>query len=225
MSVYPVCSLIKELRKRNKITQASLCENICETSTLSRIETGLLLPSTQLAECLMQRLKAQKYFFIGNSTLGEIDFLKRQTGVLRDLENGEFDSYHAYMEKMTEDKILKLGNYEKQRHLFIEACYHERTGEADVQDYIDALQVTLPLDNVLGRRKNPLYFDQEILILLSIVRTLANDGDPVVAKRICGRVYDFTHDDHYLHPVICHYITCLTYGTPESMIPEFTPRD
>jgi len=223
MSVYPVCSLIRELRKRNKITQASLCYNLCEISTLSRIETGLLLPSTQLAECLMQRLKAQEYFYIGNSTLGEIDFLKRQTKVLREMENDDFESYHAYTRDVPD--CDDLGKYEKQRHLFMVACYNEKTGDGDVDDYIEALQVTLPLDYVLGHGKRPLYFDQELLILLSIVRLFAYDGANAVAKKILGRLYEFTKDDHYLYPVICHYVTCINYGTAEKMIPEIVPRD
>ena len=225
MSVYPVCSLIRELRKRNGLTQAALSDNICEISTLSRIESGLQLPSAQLAGCLMQRLKAQRYFYIGNSTMGEIDFLKRQRLVLKGLENGEFSTYHEYVEDLPRDLGKRLGRYEKQRHLFIEACYRERTGEADVDDFIEALQVTLPLEYVLGHGKKPLYFDQELLILLSIVRHFARDGAKTPAKKICERVYEFTEDDHYLFPVICHYITCLNYGTAEKMIPEIVPRD
>ena len=224
MSVYPVCSLIKELRKRNGISQAVLCENICETSTLSRIETGLTLPSAQIAECLMQRLKAQRYFYIGNSTLGELEFLKRQKKVLKEMENGDFESYHAYMEELADGED-KLGRYERQRHLFIEACFREKTGEAELDDFISALQITLPLDNVLGHRKKMLYFDQELLILLSIVRIFARDGSRTAARRICERIYEFTEDDHYLHPIVCHYITCINYGTYERMIPEIVPRD
>ena len=225
MSVYPVCSLIKEFRKRNGLTQAMLCENICDTSTLSRIETGQTLPTAQIAECLMQRLKAHQYFYIGNSTVEEIDFLKRQTRVLKDLENNDFETYHTYMNNMSDRDESKLGNYERQRHRFIVACYNERTGEVDVEEYINALQVTMPLDYVLSYGRKKLFFDQEILILLCIVRLFARDGDIICAKRICDRLYEFTQDDHYLYPVICHYITCLSHGTVDRMISEIVPRD
>ena len=225
MAVYPVCSLIKELRKRNGLTQADLCWNLCDNTTLSRIETGTLLPSAQLAGCLMQRLKAQQYFYIGNSTIEEIDFLKRQTRVLREMENGDFGAYHDYMELVSGDREDDLGTYEKQRHFFIEACFKERTGDADADDFVDALRVTMPLEHVLGRRKRMLYFDQELLILLNIARLLAREGLCTPAKRICERLYDFTRDDHYLHPVVCHYISCINYGTFDRMLPEIVPRD
>ncbi|MCR4946373.1 MAG: helix-turn-helix domain-containing protein [Lachnospiraceae bacterium] len=225
MSVYPVCSLIKELRKRNGLTQADLSWNLCDCTTLSRIESGLMLPSAQLAGCLMQRLKAQQYFYIGNSTIEEIDFLKQQTRVLKEMENGNFEAYHDYMDQVSEEAEDILGAYEKQRHYFIEACFRERTGNGDSDDFVDALQITMPLEHVLGRRKRMLYFDQELLILLNIARLYAREGMRTTARRICERMYDFTGDDHYLHPVVCHYIICINYGTFDKMMPEIVPKD
>ncbi len=48
--------LIKQTRKRQKLTQEEVCFGICETSTLSRIENNKATPTRGMLNALLQRL-------------------------------------------------------------------------------------------------------------------------------------------------------------------------
>lgn len=48
--------IIKERRKELNITQEELCDGICEPVTISRIENGKQLPSTNHLKAILERL-------------------------------------------------------------------------------------------------------------------------------------------------------------------------
>lgn len=56
MEVYLIGSYLKENRKRLKISQEELCYDLCEVSTLSRIERGLQIPSRNLVGAFFSKM-------------------------------------------------------------------------------------------------------------------------------------------------------------------------
>lgn len=56
METYRIGEIIREERKRKKISQEELCFGICSVTTLSRIENGNQKPSLKVEEALLERL-------------------------------------------------------------------------------------------------------------------------------------------------------------------------
>lgn len=49
-------SLIEDLRKKQNISRKSLCEGLCESSILSKLELGESVPNILLVDRFLQRL-------------------------------------------------------------------------------------------------------------------------------------------------------------------------
>ena len=76
-------TMLKEFRKRNKITQEDLAFGLCAVSNLSRRENGGQIPSRKLAEGLFSRVGAPLPPFaqMKNSNINFIAaFMMRSTG-------------------------------------------------------------------------------------------------------------------------------------------------
>ncbi len=56
METYRIGAIIREERIRKNISQEELCEGICASATLSRIESGAQKPSLKVEEALLERL-------------------------------------------------------------------------------------------------------------------------------------------------------------------------
>ncbi len=56
MEYIDIGNIIKQRRKELHITQEELCEGICEPVTISRIENGKQIPSTNTLKAILERL-------------------------------------------------------------------------------------------------------------------------------------------------------------------------
>lgn len=70
---FHIGQIIKQQRERKHITQAKLCEGICDPSTLSRIENGSYHPGKGLAILLLQRLGIVTAQFYGLHRFDELE--------------------------------------------------------------------------------------------------------------------------------------------------------
>lgn len=101
--------LIHELRIRQKISQQTLCQGLCSTSMLSKIENNKIDPEIILAETLLQRLglSTREFVFFGDDkekTIHELNLKYRYI---------DFESYSKHpdiLEKMkkliTDDNVI-----------------------------------------------------------------------------------------------------------------------
>ncbi len=188
MSHIPFGKLVREIRNRKNISQEELCDGICSVSNLSRIENGLQIPNTITAELIVQRLGHGNIYFLGFSTVEELDFLQTQREVLIDIEHGLLTKYHKYTFSPNDNTM----GFIRQRDRLIEAAVCEASGDISPDGYIRALEVTVALQDVVGHTKRRFFYDQEIILLSAIARSLARNGDFKLSSMIFNLIYDYT---------------------------------
>ena len=76
MPMYNAGQMIRELRRRKKISQEILCEGLCEPPTLSKIECCRQNPTKKLFEALMSRLGSSAIAF--NIPVTTAEFIRGQ---------------------------------------------------------------------------------------------------------------------------------------------------
>ncbi len=64
MEFYNLSIIIKELRKKKYISQSELCQGICSQSQISKIEKGIIYPSSILLYQLSERLGVDQELYI-----------------------------------------------------------------------------------------------------------------------------------------------------------------
>ena len=103
MPNYSIGAFIKHRRNELKISQSELCCGICNVGTLSRIENGELLPKSEIAELILQRLGYSSGAFDGFLT--DKDFTTAQT--IQKAKNltslGKNDEARAVIEELSRD--------------------------------------------------------------------------------------------------------------------------
>lgn len=109
--ILTIGSLIKELRKEQKISQTILCQGLCSKSKLSKIENNTLQPDVFLVEALLQRLGLSErvFTFYGNAMQSRLHNLKFKLVRSRLMPKEEYrellDQFEALLPK--DDLYLK----------------------------------------------------------------------------------------------------------------------
>lgn len=224
MNIIPFGDIVRELRSRNRISQEELSDGICSASNLSRIENGHQVATTITAVLILQRLPGDRAAMLGFSSRSQTRFIRFQREVLSSIEKGSLDSFMEYIKK----PLPKMSPFEQQRDLLIRASAKELAGNGDITDYINALEVTISLDELLAHDKKHLFYEQEIIILLNIIRHLSIRELYESAYILCMHLYDFTKLTSGGHPAfntVLHFTRCVREKNPGKftfiVAPEF----
>ena len=162
--------IIKEFRTRKKLSQEKLAELcLCSVTTISRIETGIQLPSRSLVDMIFQKLG---YTSNANSALTtNVEFqrylIEKQMSTLVSQGNHDIadllNDYNGIAKDMT---VL-----EKQTYLFYSAVYdteHEVSAEKVLAKYNEALNLTFEDYWKIQRSKErDIYLTQNELLIIS----------------------------------------------------------
>ena len=139
--ILTIGSLIKELRKEQKISQTILCQGLCSKSKLSKIENNTLQPDVFLVEALLQRLGLSErvFTFYGNAMQSRLHNLKLKLVRSRLMPKEEYrellDQFEALLPK---DDL-----YLKQLDTFLALDFIESPEEI-ISTLMEALLYTLP---------------------------------------------------------------------------------
>lgn len=166
MGRYRLGDIIRMTRKSLSITQEQLCEGICSTETLSRIENGNQNPSRDVYELIMERMgriRERAY-----SMLSVSDFKILEMKRLFD----EYGKYYDY--NQAEKELLKIkdiiGNSTLDRQWLIRAeslvDYH--LNRINTQEFLDsfekAIRLTIPQYGSISLSNWPLSFNEASLL-------------------------------------------------------------
>lgn len=173
MNTYLIGSIVKEYRIRLNISQEELCNNLCAVSTLSRIESCNQIPRRKLIEALFSRMGINPP--TSGIPMSSADFKR---------ENLEFTIYGLVSRGCFNIKSL-LDEYkdcsdcmdvlEKQFYCFYRALYDDAMNHDSrnaLTCYIDALRLTAKDYRIERLPEGRLFTRIEVLILISISRTL-----------------------------------------------------
>lgn len=184
--------LIKETRKKLKLTQEEVCFGICEPATLSRIENNKTTPTRNVVNALLQRLDISDDRFFAAINIEEVrinELCKEITAFNVEYERAGIDEKPAIKEKLIEkhrtlrnliepdDKITEqlivrsevlIGNYQ---------------AEEKIKMLLRALRLTHPYFELSDIKKG-IFFLDEVKIINQIAAAYSENGDSKQALEV-----------------------------------------
>lgn len=139
--------IIRNLRKRKHMTQEQLSEGICSPVSVSRIENGTQMPSSQILDALLSKLGTSTYQIcnIYYKTDKQVVFEKSADEVARLIKYGRIEEADAKL------KILKSqiedNSINRQYYLLLQGSlliYQNRINEDLISTLKTALELTKP---------------------------------------------------------------------------------
>lgn len=173
--VITIGTLIREHRLKQKLSQKILCQGICSTSKLSKIENGTLQPGIFLAEALLERLgfSSREFIFWGSAEETKIYELKNQ---LRLWYNWNFEKVREPLDELYSLTIDKNDHLIRQNYLYVKAKYTPSPAER-IKFLQDALSCTLP-DFDIYKILNYRFSRLELTILNTLADTYTKTDMP-----------------------------------------------
>ena len=99
--------IIRELRKKKKLTQEELADGICSSVSISRIESGIQMPSSSTLEKILAKLDASTYqicnIYYKNEREKKFDELSEEA-----LNRGDLDYAKSVLAKLNEYEISDM---------------------------------------------------------------------------------------------------------------------
>lgn len=108
MAEYLVGELIKKLRKEKRITQAALCEGLCTSANLSRIEQGKQGLDKYLFNSLMQRLgEDPNNYFANFISVDKFEINRKMEEVIGLIMNEEYEKVGKEVDGLEDKEYFK----------------------------------------------------------------------------------------------------------------------
>ena len=189
MREIPIGAYIRQKREDQGLTQRQLCEGICETATISRIESGQQTPCRSRLSALLQRLGLpdDRYFALLSPNETEISSLqaeirscsvhgRRERGLelLAELENIMEADDNIIRQFILRSRVL-LGDYGFEEQLDM---------------LLEAIRLTVPRFD-LDKIESFLYSFDEIKIINQIGNIYAHAGQQKKANDIYSRLLQY----------------------------------
>ncbi len=189
MIKYTVGEIIRRERKKQKLSQESLCDGICTPSWLSKIESGSCIPTPALFEALMQRLgkNASQYIMYLSETDMHIEHLKIE--IRRNYAIQKFPEAIRYFEEF--EKLARDDHKGDQQFLNLMKILlynkHNLNSTEMINHMYSVLEYTIENFDI-NNLENYLLSKDEILIINNIAiqkRTLGNLDQAIeILKRL-----------------------------------------
>ena len=120
MDYFSICDIIKEFRKRAGLSQAALCEGLCELPTMNRIENGKQNPNKKLLDALIQRLQIPLALNIPMTNV-ENERNEIEAEIDCKIENSQYDIFNLLEKYKSVSSVMN--KFELQCYLFYYAVY------------------------------------------------------------------------------------------------------
>ncbi len=198
MQEIAIGDIIKQRRIKLRYTQQQLCEGICSSTTLSRIENGGQVPSRHVIAALFQRLGMpdNRFFLIISQNDAYIESLQKEIvslNVDRDRSNTEnasklkeqIQDKLKYLESIIDDDDLLM----KQFIIRIRANIADNFAD-QIDELIKALKITVP-DFSLTDIANGLYTFEEIKIINHIAGIYREKGQTEITLSMMEQLFTY----------------------------------
>ena len=138
---YPLGRLIQDLRREQKISQNLLCQGLCTSSRLSKVENGSIQPDIMLSEALLQRLgfSDRVFTFWGNEKEKRFHDLKYKIMYEHSLSPEVLEAYLDEMEQLAGERDVLY----RQEYLLLITTEKNPPGKR-MAGLTQALRLTLP---------------------------------------------------------------------------------
>ncbi|HHY2675131.1 helix-turn-helix domain-containing protein [Bacillus toyonensis] len=100
MEFYNLGIIIKELRKKKNISQSELCRGICSQSQISKIEKGIIYPSSILLYQLSERLGVDPNYIFALTQNKKLKYVENVKYVIRDcIKQKQYEELYEIVKK------------------------------------------------------------------------------------------------------------------------------
>ncbi|MGH1283688.1 helix-turn-helix domain-containing protein [Bacillus toyonensis] len=100
MEFYNLGIIIKELRKKKNISQSELCHGICSQSQISKIEKGIIYPSSILLYQLSERLGIDPNYIFALTQNNKFKYIENIKYVMRDcIKQKQYEELYEIVKK------------------------------------------------------------------------------------------------------------------------------
>ncbi|WP_139123347.1 helix-turn-helix domain-containing protein, partial [Bacillus cereus] len=104
MEFYNLGIIIKELRKKKNMSQSELCHGICSQSQISKIEKGIIYPSSILLYQLSERLGIDPNYIFALTKNKKIKYIENVKCVMRDcVKQKQYNELYEIVKKEKND--------------------------------------------------------------------------------------------------------------------------
>lgn len=168
---------INELRQEKGISRAALCEGLCGTSTLNRLELEERVPDVWLIDCMLQRLGKSADMFEVILSDEEYEGIQARDTIEEALDAGEYARVHQLL-KNYQQMYIEPYTLQQQYIYHIHALLEkQKDNHTDCIRYIkQAIESTLPEFNPDKKRETLLCVKEiELLIMLADEYYIVND--------------------------------------------------
>lgn len=176
-ALYFLGDLIRDVRMEKGIRQSVLCRGICNKSTLSKIENGMLIPDQELLEALLQRLGIHTGAFelYVNVTTYSFYELKQSLSAMV-LENSKKEADRLF--GLLLQKVNEKSAVQRQYVIYIWGMLEQ---DHSKKQFLlkEALYQTLPDFHIMHIQDFVLTF-QEMMILIHIAKSLEEDATKAI---------------------------------------------
>lgn len=186
--------VIRELRKEKKLTQEDLADGICSSVSLSRIENGVQMPSSQTLERLLQRLGTSLYqicnIYYENEQQQKFD--EKMDEIMELFSSGNYAAVHGFIGKMEEEELRP---FQKQYVLFLRAALDLYEG-GELSAVLDCLKESL------SQTKSDFHYESFANSLLTPIETNILNVMSVVYHKM-GHLTEAISLNSQLYHVLC----------------------
>lgn len=162
-------NLIADLRRDQNITQSDLCEGLCTTLILKKLESGERVPDVLLVDRFLQRLGKSPDMFEVLLSDEEYELMVERDEIEVLLDKKEYFEAEKRIEKYRENAII-AESIQQQYYYQIKAVIEKGKGRHDTcVSYLEkAINCTVPLFSLELKRKILLCVTEiEVLIMLA----------------------------------------------------------
>ncbi len=190
MGRYRLGDIVRMTRKSLSITQEQLCDEICSTETLSRIENGSQNPSRDVYELLMERMgriRDRAYSLLSVSDLKVLEQMKLFEDYTREYEFNKADEVLDDIKKNIGNSILD-NQFVLRGETIVNFYLNKISVDECLDNYKKALLLTIPKYGSISLANWPLSYN-EALLLINISIAYAEKEDYFKAIEVVKEVY------------------------------------
>ncbi|MED0964046.1 helix-turn-helix domain-containing protein [Bacillus paramycoides] len=156
MEFYNLGSVIKKLRKKKNISQSELCHGICSQSQISKIEKGIIYPSSILLYQLSERLGIDPNYIFALTQNKKLKYVENVKCVIRDcIKQKQYKELYEIVKKEKNENNFQ-SKEDKQFLIWHEAIAIfrvNRSTKTALNLLNNALQLTLTNADFLSERE------------------------------------------------------------------------
>jgi len=154
MEYYDIGSLIKRVRKQKGITQEELAYPIVDRATLSKIESGKVMPNKSTLKALIQRLGLDPYsvanFFVDKNDAETVKLIN-ELNAYRQYETSDEDEVlekiDTVLKRLEDNEVYMQNPLNVQRVLIVKAenaMKRKEDPDKIINMLIDAIKISIP---------------------------------------------------------------------------------